>query len=230
MLVHGIDLYPPPAIWVPPNCILEIEDACAPWTWDFKFDLIHMRLLAGALPTRQWERLYKRIYHNLAPGGWIEHVDVQMDICCDDDTLPADSLLSKWRTEMGAIAEETGNTIAVTDRMRQGIEDARFTNICERWFKFPIGDWPKHPVYKEAGTMNRMMFRQGLEGWIVWTLTNAGWSAAEVQVYCAKMKQELDSNYHIYQWNRRIWAQKPYDDEPMAEQQPVVENVEPTST
>lgn len=24
--VHGVDLYPPPQTWVPPNCILEVDD------------------------------------------------------------------------------------------------------------------------------------------------------------------------------------------------------------
>lgn len=30
-------------------------------------------------------------------------------------------------------------------------------------------------------------------------------------VYVSKMRQELDKNYHIYQMNRRVWAQKPWD-------------------
>lgn len=25
------------------------------------------------------------------------------------------------------------------------------------------------------------------------------------------MRQELDANYHVYQLNKRIWAQKPFD-------------------
>ena len=40
--VHGIDLFPPPNTWVPPNCVLEVEDVGQGWTWKHKFDLIHM--------------------------------------------------------------------------------------------------------------------------------------------------------------------------------------------
>lgn len=56
--VYGMNLYPPPEAWVPPNCKLEgmnfqrqvlclllkkIDDALKEWTYKQKFDLIHMR-------------------------------------------------------------------------------------------------------------------------------------------------------------------------------------------
>lgn len=40
--VYGIDLFPPPNTWVPPNCVLEVEDVGQEWTFKNKFDLIHM--------------------------------------------------------------------------------------------------------------------------------------------------------------------------------------------
>lgn len=115
--------------------------------------------------------------------------------------------------------------------MRDGIEKAGFINIHERTFKFPLGDWPRHPVYKEAGARSLMHFKEGLQGWVMWVFTsmipnfsflvsaNCGiefgapqpWSEEQVTVYVAKMREELDKNYHIYQTNRRVWAQKPYD-------------------
>lgn len=111
-----------------------------------------------------------------------------MGIRCDDGTLPPDSLLSKWRSEIGAIAEKTGNTIVPTDVMRKGIEDAGFTDVHERYFKFPLGNWPKHPVFKEAGECNRMMFKEGLEGWVIYVLTQNGWSKEEVSIYVGTYK------------------------------------------
>lgn len=109
-----------------------------------------------------------------------------MDMLCDDGSLPADSLLAKWRSEMGALAEATGNSISITDFMRKGIEDAGFVNIHERQFKFPLGDWPKHPVYKEAGECNRIHFKEGLEGWVIYALSQIGWSKEEVTVFVGK--------------------------------------------
>lgn len=43
-------------------------------------------------------------------------------------------------------------------------------------------------------------------------------------MYCAKLRNELDQGYHIYQFHRRIFAQGPFD-EPQAVHEPRVENV-----
>ena len=42
-IVHGIDLFPPQVKWMPPNCILEVDNAAADWTWTYKMDFIHLR-------------------------------------------------------------------------------------------------------------------------------------------------------------------------------------------
>lgn len=56
--------------------------------------------------------------------------------------------------------------------MRAGIEKAGFINVHERTFKFPLGDWARHPVYKEAGARNVLQFKEGLQGWVMWALTS----------------------------------------------------------
>lgn len=35
------------------------------------------------------------------------------------------------------------------------------------------------------------------------------WTAEEVQVYLAKVRNEINSGYHVYVPMRRVWAQKP---------------------
>lgn len=185
--VHGVDLYPPPAKWVPPNCIFECDDVTKPFTWEHKFDLVHIRQMNGQLPTAEWDKLYKRVYDNLAPGGWIEQVEPSSTLLCDDETMPKDSLLARFAADMDAVVAQTGNNMWVNKLMRSGIEGAGFTKICERDFKFPLGDWPKHPVYKESGALYKRTFKEGLEGWLMYVLTRYGvpkpWSPEEVTVY-----------------------------------------------
>lgn len=141
----------------------------------------------GTLPAAEWDKLYQRAYDNLAPGGWIEHVDSYSAIHCDDETMPKDSLTAKFASDMEPIVAQTGNTMRVMELMRPGIEKAGFTKICERDFKFPLGNWPKHPVYKEAGALYKRLYNDGLEGWLMYTLTRFGvpkpWSPEEVTVY-----------------------------------------------
>lgn len=61
-VVHGVDLYPPPNTWVPPNCKLEVDDVLKPWMYQHKFSLVHMRDLYGSFSDTQWRGMYKQTY------------------------------------------------------------------------------------------------------------------------------------------------------------------------
>lgn len=60
--VHGVDLYPPPVTWVPPNCVLEVDNVLEEWTWREPFDLIHLRHLVGAFSPSEWENVYTQCF------------------------------------------------------------------------------------------------------------------------------------------------------------------------
>lgn len=60
--VRGVDLYPPPVNWEPPNCVFEVDDILRDWTWSEPFDLIHLRMMLGAFTPEGWDRLYKQCY------------------------------------------------------------------------------------------------------------------------------------------------------------------------
>lgn len=60
--VRGVDLFPPPVSWMPPNCVLEVDDILQEWTWREPFDLIHLRVMIGAFDPAEWNRLYKQCY------------------------------------------------------------------------------------------------------------------------------------------------------------------------
>lgn len=47
---------------MPPNCVLEVDDALQPWTWREPFDLIYMRIMIGSFSDSGWDRIYKRCY------------------------------------------------------------------------------------------------------------------------------------------------------------------------
>lgn len=111
---------------------------------------------------------------------------------------------------MTAINAETGKGIDTMNTMRARIEAAGFTNIHEKLYKVPTGDWAKNKILKEAGRLNLIQFKQGMEGYIMFVLTrHGGWTPEEVQLYLAGIRKELDARPHVYQFTRRIWAQKP---------------------
>ncbi|KKA18599.1 hypothetical protein T310_7458 [Rasamsonia emersonii CBS 393.64] len=212
--VRGVDLYPPPVSWVPPNCILEVDDVLEDWTYRQPFDLIHMRLLLGAFTPEEWDRVYKQCYDNLKPGGWIEQVELDVRVMSDDGSLPPDSLLAGWGPTFLGCGERSGRPLDTQLTMRAAIEKAGFVDVHEKLYKCPIGAWPKDPVLKDAGAINMEHWTTGLEGWAMWLLTKYGapkpWTSEEVRVYVAKVRNELrDPKLHIWHYTRRVWAKKP---------------------
>ncbi|CAI7622909.1 unnamed protein product [Penicillium manginii] len=100
--VRGVDLFPPPNSWIPPNCIFEVDDVLKQWTWHEKFDLIHLRHGIGGFSSDEWAFLYKQCYENLEPGGWFEQIEMDIRCECDDGSIPADTS----RTTMKIIDKE----------------------------------------------------------------------------------------------------------------------------
>ena len=61
-IVRGVDLFPPPGEWLPPNCIMEVDDILQKWTWRDPFDLIHLRHMLGSFTPEEWDIVYKQCY------------------------------------------------------------------------------------------------------------------------------------------------------------------------
>lgn len=109
--------------------------------------------------------MYKSAYDNLEPGGWFEHVEQSIQVACDDGSCPADAKVLNTPKVVGVAAEASGNPTNVYETMRERIEKAGFINIEEKVLKMPIGDWPRHPVYKDVGKCMKEHFLTGMEGW-----------------------------------------------------------------
>ena len=103
-------------------------------------------------------------HRHIAPGGWIERLEVDVIVRCDDDTMPSDSLLAKIGQQFIDTAEQTDISSNTAYTMRGMIEKAGFINVHEKRTKIPIGPWARHPIYKSAGGANMMSFKVGIEG------------------------------------------------------------------
>lgn len=213
-----MDLYPPPQDWVPPNCILEVDDVNKPWTWTTKFDLIHMRHLNGAFTAEEWKTLYQQAFDNLTPGGWLEHIEPSILMKSDDGSLPADSNLAAFGPLMSSICDSLGKSANIHASLSDLASSVGFTNIELRSYKMPLGAWPKTEVWRHAGMVNEVQWKEGVEGGAMFLLTQIGepgptgkkWNADEVKVLVAKMKSEIGMGWSVYQEATRIWCQKPF--------------------
>lgn len=217
-IIRGVDLFPPPVSWCPPNCILEVDDVLQPWTWREKFDLIHLRHGIGAFTAEEWEVLYKQSYDNLEPGGWFEQLEMNICCECDDTSIPEDNVLFTWGPRFFAAGEKLGKSLDVTSTMRASIEKDGFIDVHEKVNKWPIGLWPRDIKLREAGIVNVQHWLAGMEGYSMYLLTRYGdpepWIREQVVVYIAEMRKALkDPRFHAYQRAKRIWARKPFPHE-----------------
>ncbi|KAJ5358162.1 hypothetical protein N7541_005320 [Penicillium brevicompactum] len=217
-IVRGVDLFPPPVSWMPPNCVLEVDDVLQEWTWQQPFDLIHMRILEGAFTHEESNRLYKQCYESLRPGGWIELLELTPDLQSEDNNWPQDCQLKEWYPLMRSAAEKSGRPLDLYDRCTDLVRDTGFVDIHEEIRKWPIGPWPRDKQLKEIGTVNLEHWLAGLEGYGMYLLTKFGvpkpWSKDEVQVWLAQIRNELrNTNYHTCHRVKRVWARKPFVDE-----------------
>ncbi|CAI7642155.1 unnamed protein product [Penicillium discolor] len=216
--VRGVDIFPPPVTWMPPNCIFEVDDVLREWTWREPFDFIHMRLMYGAFPPEGWHQLYKQAYDALEPGGWIEQMELDVRVYSDDGSLKKEHQLYGWGDMFIRCSERAGRSLTTHETMRDAIKEAGFVDVHEEKYKIPLGPWARDNILKEAGHLQHGHWNAALEGWAMWLLTHYGepvpWTKEEVQVYLAKVRKELNNpQIHAYEPANRVWARKPTKEE-----------------
>lgn len=115
-----------------PNCKFVVDDVESPWMYnpDEAFDFIHGRQMAGSI--RDWPALYREIYKNLKPGGYVELQEVDLFVKSDDDLeLEKIPNLVKLLSEGQKASASFGKRVDVAPELKQGIIDAGFEDVTE---------------------------------------------------------------------------------------------------
>lgn len=102
---------------------------------------------------------------HIKPGGYIEQAEIALHHLCDDGTLSADSVYSRWANFSKEWEAWKGISLLVTDTMKEAIIQAGFEDVVEKRFKIPIGPWSPDPRLKEIGWWYRHHWETGMEGW-----------------------------------------------------------------
>ncbi|KAL2679381.1 hypothetical protein Neosp_010155 [[Neocosmospora] mangrovei] len=193
----------------------EIEDCTQEWTFPANHaDYIHMRWLVGSIP--DWDKLFTQAYRCCRPDGWVESFEPSPFFTSDDGTVKEESALGQW----GKFFIEGGKkfgmnfTIVEDDVQVKAMEAAGFVDIHTFEYKTPVGGWPKDAHLKELGHFGRHVALSDTEGVVLFMANTLGWTEAEVQVYIAHFRKEINSGkYHPYYRQRVVWGRKP----PLAE-------------
>ncbi|KAH7130943.1 S-adenosyl-L-methionine-dependent methyltransferase [Dactylonectria macrodidyma] len=195
--VIGTDLAPTQPSWVPPNLEFQIDDASQEWTFAPEtFDFIHIRYLQGTI--EDWERLYKEAFRALKPGGWIQHIEPDLQILSDNPDIKVDKdhIFTRWAETFLKVGQVTNRTFDFTnEKLATLAKGAGFTSVVHENHKIPVGRWPRDRKLKELGTFVSLSFSQALDGFVKLPLCDIlGWDEAKMQVFAAEMRSVLMNN------------------------------------
>ncbi|KAF7553974.1 hypothetical protein G7046_g6945 [Stylonectria norvegica] len=206
--VIGNDLSAIQPAWVPPNVKFEIDDVESSWMGSPKYDFIFSRYMAASI--KDWPKLVGSIYDNVSTGGWVEFQDYDLEWYSDDGTLTEEHETYKWVQAFLQACRKLGRDPCPGPKLEQWVQDAGFSNVVHRRFKFPLGPWAKDPHKKDVGMCNLVQTLDGLEAFSLKLFCGIlGWSEAEVLVLLANVRREMKSRtMHVQYDFHVVYAQK----------------------
>lgn len=191
--VIGTDISPIQPTWVPPNVRFVIDDCILDWTWpENHFDFVHVRCLYGCVPS--FVDLYSKAFKHLKPGGWIQCMEMDLQVQSDHVEIPEDHVFNTWAQVFRDGGEKLGKSFDVTEghNMKNYVERAGFVDIVEKKIKVPLHGWAKDPRLREIGLLAQAVLDLSLEGFVLYLLTQVlEWTYEESTVLVAKMRKEM---------------------------------------
>lgn len=138
--VTGVDLSPIQPIFVPPNCIFEIDDMSMPWTYaPNQFDLIHVREMFGSIP--DWDEFFRQCWRCLKPGGYVEVVEHSVEPTSDDGSVGPDHFYTLWGRTVVDAGNNFGKSFTIWRESADRLRRVGFEHVVERKYKWPMNGW-----------------------------------------------------------------------------------------
>ncbi|KAL2004683.1 hypothetical protein VTN00DRAFT_3211 [Thermoascus crustaceus] len=207
--VIGTDLSPIQPQWVPPNCVFEVDDFEQEWLFRTEFDYIHGRELNGFVT--DYDRLFRRAFNHLKPGGYFEMQSVDAYFFADDETIHKAKYCQMWAQYVREASEKFGKSFTQLPTWKEKMEKAGFVDVRDVAYKIPEGRWPKNPRLKEIGKYQQAQQIQATEAYTYALFSRIlGWETKEIEMLCAHVRNELlDPTLHLYVSAHFVYGRKP---------------------
>ena len=150
-----------------------------------------------------WAEYLKRIYKFTKPGGWVQLVEHDLILHCDDDTLSGASHLQVYMRAISSALEQMGKDPKVSQKLAKYAQDAGFVIVKEEALRTPISNWPKDKQFKELGKWILAASETGREAHAIALLTRGKdkMSKDEVKALVDGVKKEqVTKSVHAYQY------------------------------
>ena len=134
----------------------------------------------------------KGFLRTIKPGGYVESQEFDLQVMCDDDSLPKDSAIVEWCKLLNEGGVAGGMRFRLTsDELKSAMEIAGFEDIKVLGFKLPIGLWPADPKLREAGKFTLGGMLVGLQGVSLAIFTRLlGWDVSRMEILLAQVRAE----------------------------------------
>ena len=106
------------------------------------FDLLYGRMLLYGI--RDWPAYIARAWDLLAPGGWFEAQEADINVLLDGDDKPM-QLESTWHAEQSACFQKLGVDLACPKKIPAYLEAQGFVDISVKKYRWMYGPWEGHP-------------------------------------------------------------------------------------
>ncbi|KAI8717973.1 hypothetical protein NCS52_00874800 [Fusarium sp. LHS14.1] len=207
--VIGIDLSPSQPSCVPPNVQFQIDDIDEEWTYSIPFDFVHSRMMNSSV--RDWRVYLEKCLQSLAPGGYVEVQEIDLNAKSDDETLREDSNLSRWLKLLSEATVRLDHPYQDIRQIKDIMAEVGFKDVTVDYFKWPTNPWPKDTKHKTLGQWHNANIGSALEALTLAPFTRAlGWKADEVRAFTAQVRKDLnDRRIHAYWPIVSVYGRKP---------------------
>lgn len=93
------------------------------------------------------------IHRHTKPGGWVEFVDLDMNLYSNDGSLSDDNPLSKWNKNILKAARMMGREPNPGPLLSGFLQDAGFASVKEQIYSLPVGTWAKDNSLVRASSL-----------------------------------------------------------------------------
>ncbi|KAI1367762.1 S-adenosyl-L-methionine-dependent methyltransferase [Xylaria arbuscula] len=204
--VLGVDIDPVKSSLTLPNCRFEVADFNKEWSYDVRFDFVHVR---------HYGRLLKKdvvtsIYDNLSPGGWAEITDWVVSVQCTQ-TISPNTAVSQWMACWKSGLRKLGESVGFPLDYKPLLTEVGFKNVTERKYAVPLNPWPPGKRLQKLGSMMNTNLNIILEPISMPIFTEIlGWTPDAVESLLADVRKELADvdGMHGYMTLFTVYAQK----------------------
>lgn len=196
--VIGIDLSAIQPDSTPNNVTFLQEDAEKDdWSHHPRFEYIHLRLVAVWF--KDLERMLKKIYNQLAPGGWVEFQEYPTAVLSQDGSTKGSHF---ERLMMGLYTDamaKFGMDVLIPLRLKDLLQKVGFVDVQEVVEGYPLGPWPKDLELKKLGAAGAANMLNVTKGVMHRTLMAAGNKEEELDKLAdGVVKEVYGGGMHCY--------------------------------